>query len=169
MRRRVRDVPRPYSENVMKLCLALPSLFVLALGAAGCSALGSYSGMMAQPGAQGAAPGATGAGAPSAANPTTPGSTSSESASASSSSSPVSVNIRSSCGQTVKVFFGDKPKFGSGTYSTASSNSVSSHSFKSGELFWIVDESENGVASVTVKDGTHEIEILGSCHELAAR
>ena len=36
---------------------------------------------------------------------------------------PVSVTIRSACSKTVKVFYGDKPKFGSGTYSSISSNS----------------------------------------------
>ena len=87
----------------------------------------------------------------------------------SSSAGPVSVTIRSSCGKTVKVFFGEKPKFGSGTYSTASSNSVSSHSFKPGEQFWIVDDSQNGVANIAVGGTTKEIEILGSCDQLAAR
>jgi len=33
----------------------------------------------------------------------------------------VSVNIHSDCSNTVKVFYGTKPKFGSGTYSTISS------------------------------------------------
>ncbi len=153
----------------MKLCLSFASLFVLALGAGGCSALAPYSGMMAQPGAAGATPGASGTGTPGTSTSTAPSSPSSESSSPASGPSVVSVNIRSSCDKTVKVFFGEKPKFGSGTYSSASSNSVSSHSFKPGELFWIVDDGENGLASVTVKDGTREIEILGSCHELAAR
>ena len=156
----------------MKLCLSFVSLFVLAVGSGACAAMAPYAGVMAQPTNAGATPGATGAGTPSTSNAGSTSSTSSsESASSTSSSGPsvVSVNIRNSCGKTVKVFFGEKPKFGSGTYSSWSSNSVSSHSFKAGELFWIVDESENGLASVTVKDGTHEIEILGSCHELASR
>lgn len=82
---------------------------------------------------------------------------------------PVSVTIRSSCGQTVKVFYGDKPKFGSGTYSTISSNSVQSHSFREGEQFWIVDDSENGVSSATISSGTRELEIGSSCSGISAR
>jgi hypothetical protein len=82
---------------------------------------------------------------------------------------PVSVTIRSSCGNTVKVFYGDKPKFGSGTYSTISSNSVQSHSFRDGDMFWIVDESENGVSSATISQGTRELEIGSSCSGISAR
>src|SRR5450432_1393115 len=66
---------------------------------------------------------------------------------------PVSVTIRSACSKTVKVFYGDKPKFGSGTYSTIDSNSVQSHSFRPGEQLWVVDESENGLGSATIAQG----------------
>jgi hypothetical protein len=84
-------------------------------------------------------------------------------------SGPVSVTIRSSCSKTVKVFYGDKPKFGSGTYSSISSNSVQSHSFQEGDLFWIVDESENGVSSASISRGTRELEIGSSCSGISAR
>ena len=76
---------------------------------------------------------------------------------------PVSVTLRNSCKETVKVFFGDKPKFGSGRYSTMSSNSSTSSSFQPGDMFWIVDESENGISSVTVAEGMREIEIIDGC------
>jgi hypothetical protein len=82
---------------------------------------------------------------------------------------PVSVTIRSACSQTVKVFYGDKPKFGSGTYSTISSNSVQSHSFREGDQFWIVDDSENGVSSASISSGTRELEINSSCSGISAR
>lgn len=75
----------------------------------------------------------------------------------------VSVTIRSACPRTVKVFYGDKPKFGSGTYSTISSNSVQSHTFRPGESIWIVDDSENGVAQYTAQPGASTIEIASSC------
>lgn len=154
----------------MKLCLAFAPIFVAAL--AGCGGLGAYGAMMAQPGTA-AAPTAgapTTAGASPAATPSPIGSPSESPATkAAASPSSVSVTIRNSCGKTVKVFFGNKPKFGSGTYSTASSNSVQSHSFRPGDLFWIVDQSENGLASVEVKDTTREIEIRGGCSELASR
>ena len=84
-------------------------------------------------------------------------------------SGPVSVTIRSSCSKTVKVFYGDKPKFGSGTYSSISSNSVQSHSFQEGDLFWIVDESENGISSASISRGTRELEIGSSCSGISAR
>jgi hypothetical protein len=82
---------------------------------------------------------------------------------------PVSVTIRSSCPQTVRVFYGDKPKYGSGTTSSISSNSVNSHTFQPGDMFWIVDESDNGVDSVTVGPGINTIEIGSSCTSMSTR
>ncbi|HEX4452472.1 MAG TPA: hypothetical protein VH143_16460 [Kofleriaceae bacterium] len=79
---------------------------------------------------------------------------------------PVSVDIRGSCSNTVKVFYGDKPGYGSGTLSSVESNSISSHSFRPGEMMWVVDEHENGVASVTVTPSTHEIEV--NCTAISA-
>jgi hypothetical protein len=153
---------------IMKLSLCLSSILFL-FGSVGCGALGNYSqAMMGQPGAA-AANGAPGTPGQTASGPSTVNPTEGAASAAASGPSTVSVEIRNSCGKTVRVFFGEKPKFGSGTYSTADSNSVSSHTFKPGDLFWIVDDSENGVASVSVKDATREIEITGDCHELAAR
>jgi len=148
----------------MKLPLSFAPVFLTAL--AGCTSLGAYGGVMAQPGAAGTPASGTAAAAPESAP--APAATP-ESAPSPSAPSVVSVSIRNSCGKTVKVFYGTKPKFGSGTYSTTGSNSVQSHSFRPGDLFWIVDQSENGVASVEVTAATREIEIRGSCTELAQR
>jgi hypothetical protein len=82
---------------------------------------------------------------------------------------PTSVTIRSSCSQTVRVFYGDKPKFGSGTTSSISSNSVNSHSFMDGDMFWIVDDSDNGVDSVTLGPGIREILINSDCRSISTR
>ena len=82
------------------------------------------------------------------------------------SSGPVSVTIRSACSKTVKVFYGSNPKFGSGTQSSISSNSVQSHSFRVGDMFWVTDESGNGLDSVTVSDRTRGLEISSSCSQL---
>lgn len=82
---------------------------------------------------------------------------------------PVSVTLRNTCSETVKIFFGDKPKFGSGTYSSLSSNSSTSHSFMPGDMFWIVDESQNGVSSVTIADNTRTVEVGSGCASLNAR
>lgn len=83
--------------------------------------------------------------------------------SSSSSSGPVSVTIRSACGHTVPVFYGDKPKYGSGTTSSISSNSVQSHAFRVGDMLWVLDDAGNGVGSVTIGAHTREIEIDRSC------
>lgn len=117
-------------------------------------------------------------GAPASGDPTaesTPASYSSPSSSSASSSAapapagPVSVTIRSACSQTVKVFYGNKPKFGSGTYSSISSNSVQSHTFRPGDMFWIVDDSQNGLGSTSIGPSTRELEISSSCTSINAR
>jgi hypothetical protein len=84
-------------------------------------------------------------------------------------SGPVSVTIRSSCPKTVPVFYGNKPKYGSGTSSSVSTNSVSSHSFREGDMFWVTDESGNGLDGFTVTRGTRTIEIDSSCTRLSGR
>jgi hypothetical protein len=92
---------------------------------------------------------------------------SSSGSSSSASAGPVSVTIRSSCGSTVRVFYGDKPKFGSGTTSSISSNSVQSHSFRAGDMMWVIDEHDNGLGSVTISSGTRELEV--NCGGISAR
>ncbi|MBX7080763.1 MAG: hypothetical protein K1X88_16315 [Nannocystaceae bacterium] len=76
---------------------------------------------------------------------------------------PVSVTLRNACPQTVRLFFGDKPKFGSGTTSTLGSNTVTSHSFQPGDMLWIVDESDNGLSSTSIAASTREIEVTSGC------
>jgi hypothetical protein len=116
-----------------------------------------------------------GGGSPTSSDPSGPPPSSSggggggSTASAPAPEGPVSVTIRSACSKTVKVFFGDKPKFGSGTYSSIDSNSVSSHSFRPGEQLWIVDESENGLGSAQVSSSTHELEVSSSCTAISSR
>jgi len=82
---------------------------------------------------------------------------------ASPSSSSVSVTIRSSCPRTVKVFYGDTPKYGSGTTSSVSSNSVSSHTFRVGDMMWVLDDRGEGASSVTISASTRTIEITSGC------
>ena len=85
------------------------------------------------------------------------------------SSGPVSVTIRSSCGKTVPVFYGQKPKFGSGTQSSISTNSVQSKSFRVGDMFWVTDASGNGLDGVTVTERTRTLEIDSSCSRIVER
>lgn len=78
----------------------------------------------------------------------------------------VSVTLRSSCKNTVRVFYGQKPKFGSGTTSSLSAHSVQSKQMKPGDMVWIVDASDNGVSSATVAGTTKTIEVDASCTNL---
>lgn len=123
----------------------------------------------------GPSPGAVApAGGPSVAStPATPGSPGSAPATPGSPGSapagPVSVSIRSSCPKTVDVFFGKKPGFSSGTFSSIESSSVSDHSFQPGDMMWIVDGDQNGLASATVSPTTTEIEVTRSCTGLIMR
>lgn len=141
----------------------------LGLASSACSLLGSYansaSSMMTQPGV-----GATGtpatAGAPGstdATNTPTSGSEAKSDAKAPSEPATVSITLRNSCSKTVKVFFGDKPKFGSGRYSSLSSNSRTNQTFKPGDQLWIVDDGQNGIENVKVEAGMKEIEVASSC------
>jgi hypothetical protein len=79
-------------------------------------------------------------------------------------SAPVTVYVtfRNHCGNTVKLFFGEKPPFSSGVETSVSGNSVDSRSISTGTLVWIVDDSGKPISSTTVSDGTGEIHINGS-------
>jgi hypothetical protein len=83
---------------------------------------------------------------------------------------PTTVEVKSECSKTVPVFYGEKPKFGSGTRSTVSGNSTSSAGRKAdGTLMvWIIDEQENGVASAQVTPDTRRVVIDRSCTAIRA-
>lgn len=131
-------------------CMPLPS-YNQAAGAPRGSSLASSPAAAAPSGGDPSAPPSASPGAPSSAP-----------------AGPVSVTLRSDCAKTVNVFFGKKPKFGSGTYSTIESNSVSNHSFQPGDMMWIVDGDQNGIASATVSPTTSEIDVTSSCKGLEA-
>jgi hypothetical protein len=127
--------------------------------------------MPQQPGSP-AAPGAGESSAPSAVETTAaPQAKAASAASTPSASVPTSVEIHSDCTKTTPVFYGDKPKFGSGTKSSIGSNTTTSASRKSdGSLtVWIIDEQENGIASVHVGPTTKRVEIDRSCRQITAR
>jgi hypothetical protein len=79
------------------------------------------------------------------------------------------VTIRSSCSKTVKVFYGEKPGFSSGTQSSISSNSVQSKSFKAGDRMWVLDDAGKPLADVTISDRTKEVEISSSCASISTK
>lgn len=85
------------------------------------------------------------------------------------SASSVSVQLRSACARTVRVFYGKTPKFGSGTTSRISSNEVSNKTFQPGDMMWVVDDADNGLSSVTVSSSTREITVGPDCRSLSAR
>ena len=61
----------------------------------------------------------------------------------------VSVELHNDCPNTVKLFLGEKPKFGSGTNTSLGSNTTTSYQMKPGDMIWITDDSENGVSSTS--------------------
>ncbi|MBF5067094.1 hypothetical protein G6O45_28215, partial [Salmonella enterica subsp. enterica serovar Istanbul] len=75
------------------------------------------------------------------------------------------------CPKTTPVFYGDKPKFGSGTKSSIGSNTTTTATRKSdGTLtIWIIDEQENGISSVHVEASTRRVEIDRTCRQITAR
>ncbi|MGZ3422691.1 MAG: hypothetical protein ACXWUG_05650 [Polyangiales bacterium] len=74
-----------------------------------------------------------------------------------------SLTLHNDCKKTVKLFLGDKPKWGSGTNTSIGSNTTQSYSLGVGKMIWIVDDSENGVAQYTGQPGSHRIKIPASC------
>ncbi len=74
-----------------------------------------------------------------------------------------SLTLKNNCRETVPMFIGDKPRFGSGTSTSIGSNTISSFSGNAPETFWITDKSGNGVSAFTVSPGSHRMQILSSC------
>ncbi|MCA9592234.1 MAG: hypothetical protein KC776_02960 [Myxococcales bacterium] len=148
----------------MKLLKLTLGLGVLA-AATGCTALGQYA--QSASALNGGTPNTAGATpATSPALPTAPAPSEAAAEGKASGPTTVSVSIKNSCGKTAKVFFGDKPKFGSGTYSTIGDNTRTSHTFDVGDHFWLVDDGQNGLSSVEIGDSVREIEIGGACDQV---
>jgi hypothetical protein len=84
---------------------------------------------------------------------------------------PTTVQIHSDCPKTTPIFYGDKPKFGSGTKSSIGSNTTTTAPRKAdGSLtVWIIDEHENGIANVRVDASTKRVDIDRSCKNISAR
>ncbi len=84
-------------------------------------------------------------------------------------SSHFSMSLKNECRQTVKLFIGDKPKYGSGTSTSVSANSINSYSGMGPKTYWIVDSSGNGISSYTASPGTNNVRITSSCSGFARR
>jgi len=128
---------------------------------------GAVPGAPAIPGAPAAAPGAP-TSAPETTSAAVPGAGSKAAAPAA--SAPTTVEVHSDCAKTVSVFYGEKPKFGSGTKSSISSNSTTTASRKAdGTLtVWIIDDKENGLANAKVDASTKRVDIDKSCKNISA-
>jgi len=94
-----------------------------------------------------------------------PPGTSSSASSAPAAPQVVSVSLHNDCPNTVKLFLGEKPKFGSGTNTSLGSNTTTSYQMKPGDMIWITDDSENGVSSTSIGGGGtfQSIRIMPSC------
>jgi hypothetical protein len=79
----------------------------------------------------------------------------------------VSVSIRVTCRDSVYVFYGDDPKFGSGTSSYLGGNSIQNNTRQPGDMIWITDSNRNPIGSVTVSETTREVEV--SCNGISAK
>jgi hypothetical protein len=80
-----------------------------------------------------------------------------------------SLSLKNNCSRTVRLFIGDKPKYGSGRYTTVSANSISSYSGFAPQTFWIVDDRDNGLSSWVAGPGSHNMQITSSCTGFATR
>ena len=79
-----------------------------------------------------------------------------------------SLTLHSDCATTVKLFVGQKPKFGSGTSTSISSNATESFTVQSGKSLWIVGASDEGIAEYVGQPGTHRVKIPATCKEFVA-
>lgn len=77
-----------------------------------------------------------------------------------------SLSLKNNCKKTVKLFLGNKPKFGSGTSTSISANTITSYSGREGDLIWIVDERDNGLSSLSPR-GSQRMQITEGCSGFA--
>jgi hypothetical protein len=83
---------------------------------------------------------------------------------------PLTIEVHSDCTDSVPLFLGDTPKFGNGTKTSVSANTTTS--FPRGSdgtvTIWILDDQENGLASVHVTKRMKKVDIGRSCRTLDA-
>ncbi len=84
---------------------------------------------------------------------------------------PTTITVVSECPRTVRVFYGEKPKYGSGRESTVSGHSRSSEPRDADGSFmmWIIDDSGNGISSTQAGPGQREVIINSSCTGFTSR
>ena len=84
---------------------------------------------------------------------------------------PTTIEVHNDCSDSVPIFIGDTPKFGNGTKTSMSGNSTTSYP-RNGDgtlTLWIIDDHENGLASVHITKRMKRVEIGRSCRTLDAK
>jgi hypothetical protein len=135
------------------------SLFFVALFATGC--------MMPQGNYGGTSPSSSSGAGPSAASGGSEGSSGGSGGAAPSGPQIDSLSLHNDCAQTVKLFLGDKPKWGSGTSTTIGSNVTQSFTLNPGDKVWIVDQNDEGVVAYAGQPGMHSMKITSSCTQFS--
>jgi hypothetical protein len=84
---------------------------------------------------------------------------------------PSTITVHSDCPHTLPLFIGERPKWGSGTKTSISSNTTTTfgrHPDGTATV-WIIDDSENGIASAHASPSTQRIEIGRNCTAISAQ
>ncbi|MFO0675355.1 MAG: hypothetical protein U0169_02400 [Polyangiaceae bacterium] len=83
---------------------------------------------------------------------------------------PTTVEIKNECTKSVPVFYGEKPKFGSGTKSTLGGNSINSigRGADGSLVVWITDKNENGLVKANVTKETKRVVVASDCKAIHA-
>jgi hypothetical protein len=81
---------------------------------------------------------------------------------------PLNVVVDNRCSSTVHLFFGQQPRPNSNYYTTMNGRSQQSVMMMPGDLAWIIDENQNGIASTEVGVNTTRVVVDGNCKEIYA-
>ncbi len=83
---------------------------------------------------------------------------------------PTSVELKNECTKTMGVFFGENPKFGSGTKSSVGGNSIQSIARKSDGTVtvWLLDSAGAPLTNAKANTSTKRITIDGKCTSVRA-
>lgn len=79
-----------------------------------------------------------------------------------------SMSLKNECPRTVKLFIGDKPRWGSGTSTSIGANTITSYSGSAPVTYWIVDDRGEGVSAYTAHPGSQRVRILPTCSGMVA-
>jgi len=75
----------------------------------------------------------------------------------------LSVEVYNACPDTVKLFQGHDPKFGSGRSGSLSHNQSQRFTLGPGDELWLLDEKGDGISSLSASPSMSRVEINSSC------